>query len=212
MKRQFGEHLHRARFIESEDILAKSSNRNSDNESLVLAVICVGLYPNVARIKKVKKKPFLQTKLESKTDKRLLFHPKSVLVDETSFRYPWVVYHLKIESVAVYLWDASIVSPLALLFFGETVRIGQERLSTGQIVETVSADDYIKFNCERRTSTLVQRLRLELDKILENKVVNPGPTQWGGDKEGKVLEAIVSLLDTEIVGGDSEEEDGNISN
>ena len=212
MKHQFGEHLYRAKFIESEDILAKSANRNSDNESLVRAVICAGLYPNVARIKRVKTKPFLQTKLEGPTDRMLMFHPKSVLVDETSFKYPWVVYHLKIESANVYLWDASIVSPLALLFFGETVRIGQEKLSTGQIVETVSADDYVKFNCERRTSHVVQKLRLELDKILEKKIVNPGPTQWDSNREGKVLEAIVGLLDTEIVGGDSEEEDGNISN
>jgi len=211
MKHQFGEHLYRARFIESKDILAIEANRNSGKESLVRAVICAGLYPNVARIKRVKKKPYLQTCLESKTERRLFFHPKSVLVDETDFKYPWVVYHLKIVSTKPYLWDASMVSPLALLFFGETVKIGQELLSTGQNVETVSVDDFVKFNCEKRTSKLVQRLRIQLDKLLRKKVVNPSPTRWGCGKEGEVLEAIVRLLDTEIMGGDTSEDEEDVN-
>jgi len=207
MKIQFGEHLFRARFLQSKDILAKSANINSDNEALVRAVICAGLYPNVARIRRVKKNPFQDTRLESRTEKSLFFHPKSVLVDETAFKYPWFVFHTKLVSTRPYIHDASMVSPLALLFFGETVRIGREELNTGHAVETVSADDFVKFNCERRTSRVVQRLRLELDKILEEKVANPSPTRWGSGKEGEVLEAIAKLLDTEIEGVNSHDED-----
>jgi len=209
MKGQFGEHLFKSKFLQSKDILAKSANLNSGNESLVRAVVCAGLYPNVAKIKRVKRKPFHQTRLESRTDKKLLFHPKSVLVDETEFKYPWMVYHLKLVSTNPYIYDASMVSPLALLFFGETVRLGQDRLGDGETVETVSADDYVKFNCERRTALLVQRLRMELDKILEMKISSPGPTQWDG-REGQVLQAIVGLLETEVEGGDiSEDEVGD---
>eukprot|EP00092_Neocalanus_flemingeri_P054569 GFUD01064276.1.p1 GENE.GFUD01064276.1~~GFUD01064276.1.p1 ORF type:complete len:125 (-),score=60.22 GFUD01064276.1:246-569(-) len=100
-----------------------------------------------------------------------------------------------------------MVSPLALLFFGETVRIGQEKLEDGQVVETVSADDYVKFNCERRTALLVQRLRMELDKILELKISSPAPTQWGDGREGRTLQAIVRLLEVEMGGGDVSEEE-----
>jgi len=200
MKKQFGEHLHRTKFLQSPDIHAKSANVNSNNEGLVRAVICAGLYPNVAKISRVKAKPFQQTNLVSKTDRSLNFHPKSVLVDETLFKFPWIVYHLKLVSKKAYLYDASMVSPLALLFFGETVKISKEKLSGGQVVETVAADDYVKFNCQRRTSVLVQKLRIELDKILAKKVSRPGPTKWEDSTEDKLLKTIVRLLDSEIEG------------
>jgi hypothetical protein len=50
MKGQFAEHLFEMKFINSKDLKADSSNRNSRNEALVRAVICAGLYPNVAKV------------------------------------------------------------------------------------------------------------------------------------------------------------------
>ena len=50
MKSQFAEHLHEMKFIDSKNVKADSSNRNSRNEALVRAVICAGLYPNVAKV------------------------------------------------------------------------------------------------------------------------------------------------------------------
>ena len=51
MKRQFGEHLFEMKFLDSKDIKSESANRNSRNEALVRAVICAGLYPNVAEVR-----------------------------------------------------------------------------------------------------------------------------------------------------------------
>ena len=50
MKRQFADHLYEMKFIESKDVKADSANRNSRNEALVRAVVCAGLYPNVAQV------------------------------------------------------------------------------------------------------------------------------------------------------------------
>ena len=54
MKSQFAEHLHEMKFIDSKNVKADSSNRNSRNEALVRAVICAGLYPNVAKVDEYK--------------------------------------------------------------------------------------------------------------------------------------------------------------
>lgn len=51
MKRQFMEYLREMNFVDSSDPKAAEYNRNSENRSLIKAVICAGLYPNVARIK-----------------------------------------------------------------------------------------------------------------------------------------------------------------
>ena len=51
MKGQLAEHLHRRNFLHTSEILDRRSNVNSNNEALVRAVICAGLYPNVAKIR-----------------------------------------------------------------------------------------------------------------------------------------------------------------
>jgi len=206
MKQQFGQHLYKQQFLNSMDVLSMESNRNSHNEALVRAVVCAGLYPNVAKIKRhTNPKPksgFGPAKLTSKTDPRIIFHLKSVNDHVRSFPYPWVVYHQKLKSTSVSLHDATVVSPLSLLFFGRYVRTGQDTIrDTGQQVDTVAADDYVKFNCEAATARLVQRLREHLDQLLLHKVTYPAPVDWAnGQREGLVLESIVELLTTELEG------------
>jgi ATP-dependent RNA helicase DHX36 len=51
MKGQLAEHLHRRQFLQSADVLDRAANVNSNNEALVRAVLCAGLYPNVAKIR-----------------------------------------------------------------------------------------------------------------------------------------------------------------
>ena len=102
MKKQFAEQLYDKHFLNSTNVFDRESNRNSDNEALVRAVICAGLYPNVAKLKNHKfpkgKKGFNMTKLTTESENKIIFHPKSVNDKEVSFPYPWVVYHLKIKS------------------------------------------------------------------------------------------------------------------
>jgi hypothetical protein len=51
MKGQLAEHLHRRQFLQSANVLDRAANVNSNNEALVRAVLCAGLYPNVAKIR-----------------------------------------------------------------------------------------------------------------------------------------------------------------
>lgn len=50
MKEQFMSHLFELEFVKSVDPASKEHNFNSKNISLVKAIICAGLYPNVAII------------------------------------------------------------------------------------------------------------------------------------------------------------------
>lgn len=51
MKGQFAEHLLGAGFVSSRNPKDPESNINSDNEKIIKAVICAGLYPKVAKIR-----------------------------------------------------------------------------------------------------------------------------------------------------------------
>ncbi|KAG8535931.1 hypothetical protein GDO81_027443, partial [Engystomops pustulosus] len=56
MKGQFAEHLLGAGFVGSSYSKDPKSNINSENEKLIKAVICAGLYPKVAKIRCNRKK------------------------------------------------------------------------------------------------------------------------------------------------------------
>ena len=202
MKGQFAEYLCNAKFVKSHDVKCPDSNINSDNEGLVRAVICAGLYPNVALVKLHNTKrngKFIR--LSTKDDKkRAKIHPKSVNAKETEYAYPWMVYHQKVRSTDTFLHDCSMISPLALAFFGEYVKPGSEVVD-GETFNTLSVDAFVKFNCEPSTSNVVKELRKSLDELLEYKVSHPGQSNWSSSsKEGALLRAITELLTAEVKG------------
>ena len=43
---------------------------------------------------------------------------------------------------------------MSLIFFGRDFRIGTETLDDGSVLETIAVDDFVKFNCENRTSVV----------------------------------------------------------
>lgn len=51
MKKQFARDLQSMNFLESNDPKHPNSNVNSRNVSLIKAIVCSGLYPNVAMVK-----------------------------------------------------------------------------------------------------------------------------------------------------------------
>jgi hypothetical protein len=53
--------------------------------------------------------------------------------------------------VQINIYDCSVITPYALLFFG-----GEISLSMDEEQEIVTVDDWIKFNCRQSVATLVQ--------------------------------------------------------
>ncbi|XP_072169908.1 ATP-dependent DNA/RNA helicase DHX36-like [Diadema setosum] len=200
MKGQYSDLLHELRFISHRSAKHPAANRNSENIQLVKAVLCAGLYPKVAHVYKVPHKMNRPPKLSTPEDGRVAIHPKSVNVSETNFTSKWLLYHLKLKSTSVFLHDTTMVEPYPLLFCG-----GKISWDNDHGHETVFIDDDIKFHCSQATADLVIRLREELDRVLERKITDPGPTDWRQDShEGKVMRAIVDIL---VMEGDGLQED-----
>lgn len=51
MKSEFARHLYEMKFLDSEDPNDTNANRNSDNIGLIKAIVCAGLYPNIAVVR-----------------------------------------------------------------------------------------------------------------------------------------------------------------
>ncbi|XP_053279032.1 ATP-dependent DNA/RNA helicase DHX36 [Pleuronectes platessa] len=194
MKGQFAEHLVHAGFVSSKDPRDPKSNVNSDNEKLIKAVIAAGLYPKVAKIRPSHSKKRPGVKVYTQADGKVNIHPKSVNAEETEFNYKWLVYHLKMRTSSIFLYDCTEVSPFSLLFFGGDITI---QMDEGQ--ETIAVDQWIVFNSPARIAHLVKSLKKELDSLLEEKIRNPAPVDWQNrqSKDCAVISAIIDLITTQ---------------
>uniref|UniRef100_A0A8C9ZQG9 ATP-dependent DNA/RNA helicase DHX36 n=1 Tax=Sander lucioperca TaxID=283035 RepID=A0A8C9ZQG9_SANLU len=194
MKGQFAEHLMRTGFVSSRDPKDPTSNVNSDNEKLIKAVIVAGLYPKVAMIRPTNSKKRPGVKVYTQADGKVCIHPKSVNAEETKFNYTWLIYHLKMRTSSIFLYDCTEVSPFSLLFFGGDITIQKDE---GQ--ETIAVDQWIVFRSPARIAHLVKSLKKELDSLLEEKVRNPAPVNWQNrqSKDCAVITAIIDLITTQ---------------
>ncbi|XP_005525199.1 PREDICTED: ATP-dependent RNA helicase DHX36 [Pseudopodoces humilis] len=194
MKGQFAEHLLAAGFVNSRNPKDPKSNTNSGNEKLLKAVICAGLYPKVAKIRPSFSKKRKMVKVCTKTDGSVNIHPKSVNVEETEFHYNWLVYHLKMRTSSIYLYDCTEVSPYCLLFFGGDISIQKDKDQ-----DTIAVDEWIVFQSPEKIANLVKKLRQELDDLLQEKIENPHPVDWNDIKcrDTAVLTAIIDLITTQ---------------
>lgn len=193
MKGQFAEHLMHAGFVSSKDPKDPKSNVNSDNDKLIKAVIVAGLYPKVAMIRPChnKKRP---VKVYTQADGKVCIHPKSVNSEETDFNYTWLIYHLKMRTTSIFLYDCTEVSPFSLLFFGGDITIQKD-----EDQETIAVDKWIVFRSPERIAHLVKSLKKELDSLLEEKIRNPAPVDWQNrqSKDCAVITAIIDLITTQ---------------
>ncbi|NXX70752.1 DHX36 helicase, partial [Spizella passerina] len=194
MKGQFAEHLLAAGFVNSRNPKDPKSNTNSGNEKLLKAVICAGLYPKVAKIRPSFSKKRKMVKVCTKTDGSVNIHPKSVNVEETEFHYNWLVYHLKMRTSSIYLYDCTEVSPYCLLFFGGDISIQKDKDQ-----DTIAVDEWIVFQSPEKIANLVKKLRKELDDLLQEKIESPQPVDWDDIKsrDTAVLTAIIDLITTQ---------------
>lgn len=194
MKGQFAEHLMHAGFVSSKDPKDPKSNVNSGNEKLIKAVIVAGLYPKVAMIRPSHSKKRPGVKVYTQADGKVCIHPKSVNAEETEFNYTWLIYHLKMRTSSIFLYDCTEVSPFSLLFFGGDITIQKD-----EDQETIAVDQWIVFRSPARIAHLVKSLKKELDSLLQDKICNPAPVDWQNrqSKDCAVITAIIDLITTQ---------------
>lgn len=195
MKQQFCELLGGSRFLLESDLLHKSSNKNSQNENLVRSVVASGLYPNVAYLRKVKViknrvDPVLH--IQTTEDGKVQFHPSSVNSKQRNFESKYFVYYLKQKSTAVFLFDTTMVHPLALLIFGDCVKVGVNI----QGKEYISVSNGFRFESDKKTTQLILTLREGLEYLLQKKALYPSPIEENTE-DANLIQAITKILSVE---------------
>ena len=175
--------------------------RSVHRAALVRAIVCAGLYPNVAevRVPGTRYKETARGAIETANEEarlvkyyvpshgRVFIHPSSGLFSATEFsKSPWLVYYSKQQTAKLYLRDVSLVSPMALLLFGGELGVQHEQ-------QNIVIDGHITLAAPARVAVLVREMRTELQKLLARKVAEPAFDM----SASPVLEVIVKLLTSE---------------
>ena len=188
MRLQFAQYLHDCGFLLSCNPLQSEANSHSHDLRVVQAVVCSGLYPNIARV--MKRKNHKPPTFSTKTDQKVCLHQKSINAETCSgdFQHEWLCYYQKVKTAKVYLYDTSEASPYSLLFFGGDIDMFKDEDG----VDRISVDHWIKFRAAPHIADTVKRLRNELDKLLKIKIKHP---EWKWDKaQLSILDSIINLL------------------
>lgn len=138
MKKQFCTNLRDMFFLADKEPDARTNNifSGQENRNLLRSIICAGLYPNVAILKtKFSNKHGILVTVRTPEDGNVKLHPSSVNVNEKYFRSNFLVYHLKMRTTSKFLYDSTMVQPLAIVFFGDQLEVKEDRIVVAKYFE-----------------------------------------------------------------------------
>lgn len=167
---------------------ATGDDSNSGEIKIVKAVLCAGLYPNVAHLRPNYDTSggITSTRIYTRDGEEVIVHPSSILAKMKKFPGNFLVFHDRVKTTRIFLRDVTVVSNYSALLFGGHIEVYPED-------QTLEMDEWISFQASGREAVLLSKLRSEIDKLLLAKVAD---TSF--DIASKPVAAlVVSLLKSE---------------
>ena len=145
-------------------------NADAASPRVVKAVLCAGLYANVAALGGEGKWRDVAGEVAP--------HPSSVLGSGgggSAPRAPFLAFHEKVKTSRVFVRDATVLPPEALLLFGGRMDVRHE-------TQRVCLDGWLWLRASAQTAVLFKKLRAALDDALDAKIrTRRGGREIGGE-------------------------------
>jgi len=165
------------------------------------AVLCGGLFPNVAVAPKSLMTGCVDTKGLKKAGESPLaahhgtvyLHPSCINCEATTIDSRFLIYNEVVKTSKVYLRDSTTVSPPVLLLFGGRLVVHHEK----EVISlNLDKDRFLHFRAPRKVATVVKLLRRATEELLLRKITHPLErlTEAG---EG-LIAAVAALLDADL--------------
>jgi len=187
MKKQFIQLLKTIGFIKSSYSLKDQINENSENLNIINSVICAGLYPNIAFISHSISEDQIP-KFFIKNGSQVYIHPSSILHNENNFENNYLIYQEIVKTSKIYVRSASVVTPYPLILFSEKMKIEDN---------CVVLDGWIMFKISKEVANLLRELRVEMVKILVDKLKNPD-IDISSSNSSDLMEGLLTMMKNEF--------------
>jgi ATP-dependent RNA helicase DHX36 len=186
MKKQFIQILKTTGFVKSYSMNDKI-NENSESWHLINAVVCAGLFPNVAYIANPKYEDQVP-KFYIKDGSQVFLHPSSILHNEKNFEHNYIIYQEIVKTTKIFLRTTSVVTPYPLILFSEKMKIEGD---------CVTLDGWIFFKISKEIANLLRELRVEMVRVLVDKLKNPEIDISSSDSS-ELMEGLMSMIQNEF--------------
>jgi HrpA-like RNA helicase len=192
----------------SKQTVPSDANVNGGNTDLLKAVLCAGLYPNIILaprplVNGTSKQEAGEMAFQSRSKGEVYLHPSTLSFSAKQLEYRYCCYREIMQTRKLYVRDATVVSPFALLLFGGALRVYHTE-------GVVTVDEWLKFRIDRTPATLVKYLRAQMESMLLRKIVAPDDDVSSTTEAKAVIESISTLLQHErrVKLGDAARTDG----
>ena len=200
----------RGKFVKDDifELTGSEMNTNGENFRLLAALLCAALYPNVVKVLTPEKSFVLSVggavpKLPAASDLRFKtqqdgyvnIHPSSVNSIYGHFPSPFLVFQEKVQTSKIFIRDCTMVPLLPLvLFSGSDVTI---ELHGGDFIISLENGWIMLQASSHAVAEMMSFLRLELNKILEEKIKDPLLNLLNHENGRKIISTIVHLITKE---------------
>lgn len=171
--------------VDAEHFQKSIYNENSNNQDVLHAVICAGLYPNIAQLNATTSTPE-GCRLQHKTE-QLHFHNSSVNSRKKVYKDGWIAFHEKFGTPSrVSISTTCFIHPFALLLLAGSVVVKHtERI--------VLVDGWMRMNMAAQIGVILKELRKNIEVVLTKMLDNVKPSETN-TMEAKMVEGIVQIL------------------
>ncbi|KAK2437680.1 DExH-box ATP-dependent RNA helicase DExH3 [Trifolium repens] len=142
---------------------SETNNKWSNEEHLLRAVICAGLFPGISSVVNKEKSIALKTM----EDGPVLLYANSVNGSVPKIPYPWLVFNEKIKVNTVFLRDSTGISDSMLLLFGGNISKG------GLDGHLKMLGGYLEFFMKPELAKTYSTLKRELEELIQKKLLDP---------------------------------------
>ncbi|XP_037931792.1 uncharacterized protein LOC119666584 [Teleopsis dalmanni] len=180
-------------------------NTNGGNNRLLVSLLCAALYPNIVKILTPERsyiqtvggafpKPATAKELRFKThgDGFVSIHPSSVNSDIGTFQWPFLIYQEKVKTSKIFVRECTMLPLVPLvLFSGSDIKI---ELHGGDFLFSIENGWVLLKAYNHETAEIIQCLRIELFKLLEEKIRDPCLNLLNHENGRKIINNIVYLF------------------
>lgn len=188
------------------NFLGPDLNKNCENNNLLISLLCAALLPNIVKIL-MPERTYVrhlggavpqqlaakQLRFQTRRDGFVAIHPSSVNAQQTTFSSSFIVFQEKVRTSRVFIRECSLVPVMSLVLFssGTDLRI---ELHDGDFLFLLE-DCWIVVKAQNQLcAELMKCLRLELFKLLEEKIRDPGLNLLYHANSRKIINTINHLI------------------
>lgn len=113
--------------------------------------------------------------------------PCTLLSSSRMLKDRFVCFQDIMQTRKLYVRDATVVSPFALLLFGGALRVFHRQ-------GVISVDEWLKFRITAKPATLVKHLRAQMENMLLRKIISPDDDVISTPESKALIQAVSTLL------------------